>query len=132
MRKRLLILAAAAAVAAGCSSEQGPVAGELAVRLATPSSGNRAALFVVIGPAGAVTAPAGSGYRVFTRTTGTDTTRVVAVAPVGSALLAGDLVRIAVNDTRQYKKYSARVLALAASNYFPLDTTGVSLSVVRP
>ena len=112
--KRLLILAAAAAVAAGCRGEQGPVAGELSVRLATPGSGIRAALFVVIGPAGAVTAPSGSGYRVFAQTSGDDTTRIVAVAPAGSVLVAGELARIAVNDTRQYRKYSARVLALAA------------------
>ena len=129
---RLLVLAAAAAFAAGCRSDQGPVSGELSVRLTTPRATDRGILFAVVGPTSAATAPAGSGYRVFSQAAGGDTTRVVVVAPVGAGLAAGDLAHLAVSDTRQFRSYAARVIALAAPSYALADTTGVSLSVVRP
>ena len=129
----LLVVAAAAALVAGCRSEQGPVSGELSVRLATPRVGDRGIQFVLIGPAQAPTAPTGSGYRVFSdAAAGADTTHVVVVAPPGTGLVAGDIARIAVSDTRQVRSYAAQVIALAAPNYGLADTTGVSLSVVRP
>ena len=129
----LAALACLAAFAAGCRSDQGPVSGELSVRLTTPRVGDRGIQFVVIGPAQAVSAPTGSGYRVFSdAASGADTTHVVVVAPAGTGLVAGDVARIAVSDTRQVRSYTAAVVALAAPNYSLADTTGVSLSVVRP
>ena len=131
--RRALAFAAAAVLAAGCRGEQGPVSGELSVRLTTSHVGDRAIQFVVIGAAQAATAPTGSGYQVFSDApAGTDTTHVVVVAPPATGLIAGDIARIAVNDTRRVRSYAARVIAVAVPDYGPGNTTGVSLAVVRP
>jgi type IV pilus biogenesis protein CpaD/CtpE len=133
MRRCLALAALVAVTAAGCRGEQGPVSGELAVRLVTPRSSDRAVEFLVAGKLNGVTAPAGSAYRVFADSaSGADTTRVAVVAPSGSGLVAGEIARFRVNDTRQVLHYAARVIALAAATYELADTTGVALTVVRP
>lgn len=134
MRRLGLALAATLlATAAGCSGDQGPVAGELSVRLATPRSSDRAILFTVLGRASEVTAAAGRGYAVFTATSaGGDSTSVVVAAPAGGGLAAGELARVAVPDVRKVAAYAVRLVDVAAGTYADGDTAGVSLSIVRP
>jgi type IV pilus biogenesis protein CpaD/CtpE len=127
-----LTVAAALAFAA-CKGDQGPVAGELSVRLATPRSSDRAIMMVLTGAQHGVTAATGSAYRVFSlASTAGDTTWVTVVAPKGSGLVAGEVARITVPDTRQAGSYKARVGDVAAADYSVSDTAGVSLTVVKP
>jgi len=133
MNWRLALAAVVALTGSACRGDQGPVSGELAVRLATPRSSDRAVVFVAIGKLHGVTAAAGSGYRVFADTSDNgDTAHVVVVAPSGSGVAAGEIARIRVDDTRQVRNYSARVIEVAAANYLLSDTSGVALTVVRP
>jgi hypothetical protein len=119
-------------LAAGCSSAEGPVAGELEVRLATPNTDDRAVLFLLRGAQTAVTAPSGSNYRILKAPLGTDTLRVLVIAPQGGHLAAGALVRIAVPDTRQAASYVARPLDVATTAYAQRLVTGYQLTVVQP
>ena len=128
MKRALLGLAL---VAAACS-EQGPVAGELAISLATPRASDRAVMFTVTGLQTGVTAAPGSGYFVYAAAGGGDTTRVVVVAPSGRGIAAGQVARIAVADTRKVGSYSVRLSDVAAASYADGDTAGVVLSVVKP
>jgi type IV pilus biogenesis protein CpaD/CtpE len=132
--KRWLVLAAVVAVGGvACRGDQGPTSGELAVRLVTPRSGDRAVVFVVTGRLHGVTAPAGSAYRVFADTSvAGDSARVVVVAPSGSGVVAGEIARIRVDDVRKAATYLARVLDVATASYLNGDTSGVSLTVVKP
>ena len=133
MRRLVGLAIVVAAAAAGCRGEQGPVGGDLSVRLATPRNSDRGVVLVVTGRVRGASAPAGSGYQVFSDTSADgDTAHVVVVAPRGGGVAAGEIARLRVNDTRQYRKYSARVIALAGASYDPSDTTGVSLTVVKP
>jgi hypothetical protein len=133
MRPWLALAAFVAITGAGCRGEQGPVSGELAVHLVTPRSSDRAVVFLVAGKVHGVTAPPGSTYRVFSDTSSrVDTARVVVVAPSGSGVAAGEIARFRVDDTRQVRNYAARVIGLAAATYLLSDTSGVSLTVVRP
>jgi hypothetical protein len=133
MRPWLALAAVVAVMGAGCRGEQGPVSGELAVRLVSPRNGDRGVVFLVVGKLHGATAPPGSAYRVFADTSSArDTARVVVVAPSGSGLAAGEIVRFRVDDTRQVRNYAARVIGLAAADYHLADTSGVSLTVVRP
>jgi hypothetical protein len=129
----LVALVAGGGVAAsGCSSAEGPVAGELEVRLTSPNSDDRAVLLRLAGVQTAVTAPAGSGYRVLVAPYRGDTVRVVVMAPQGSHLAPGAVLRLTVPDTRQAASYAARVLDVASAGYLQRTTTGYSLSVVKP
>jgi type IV pilus biogenesis protein CpaD/CtpE len=129
----LAVVVAATGGGAGCRGEQGPVAGELAVRIATPRSGDRAIVFVVTGKLHGVTAPPSSAYRVFADTSANgDTAHVVVVAASGSGVVAGEIARIRVDDVRKATGYLARVIDMAAASYGNGDTSGVSLTVVRP
>lgn len=131
MRGPLLVALAAAAVA-GCR-DQGPGAGELSVRLGAPRPADRAIQFVVTGPLHGVSAPSGTSYRVFADTSADgDTAHVVVVAPAGSGIAAGELVRIRVNDVQKAGSYAARVVDAATAAYGIGDTAGVTLSVVKP
>ena len=131
--KPLAALLVAAAVAAGCRDDQGPVSGELAVRLSAPRPADRGIQLVVVGRVRRIAASPGSEYQVFGDTSANgDTAHVVVVAPVGSTLAAGELARILVDDTRQVRGYRAHAVALASSAYLPDDTSGVSLTVARP
>jgi hypothetical protein len=133
MRRSLARAALVALTVAGCRGEQGPVSGELAVRLASPRNGDRAVVFLVTGRLNGVTAPPGSGYRVFAdSSSGGDTARVVVVAPPGSGVASGVIARFRVGDTRQVLHYAARVVAIADATYQLADTSGVSVTVVRP
>jgi type IV pilus biogenesis protein CpaD/CtpE len=126
----LLVLATAALV--GCS-DQGPVAGELSVRLATPRSTDRAVLLSVVGRQHGVTAGTGSSYRVVSDTSATgDTVWIAVIAPQGSGLAAGEIARLVVPDTRRAGAYRAVLTDVAAADYSVGDTAGVSLSVVKP
>jgi hypothetical protein len=133
MRRALALAACVVVAGAGCRGEQGPVAGELSVRLAAARPGDRAIFFRVVGRLHAVTLAPGSGYRVFADTSANgDTAHVVVVAPGGSGLAAGELARIRVDDTRKVSSYTARVLDVAATSYANRDSAGVTLTVVRP
>jgi len=129
MKRFLAVLAVAAAA---CSGETGPVAGELAIRLSTPRSSDRALMFVLTGRQSGVSAAPASGYGVFASTAAGDSTRIVVVAPAGSGIAAGEVARINVADTRAVGAYSVRLSDVAAANYAAGDTAGISLSVVKP
>jgi len=127
----LLVLAAAALF--GCSGDQGPVAGELSVRLATPRTTDRAVLFRVVGREHGVTAGAGTNYRVLTDTSvAGDTSWIAVITPQGAGLAAGEIARLAVPDARSAGNYRAVVTDVAAADYSVGDTAGVSLTVVKP
>ena len=131
--RRAALLLAAAALAAGCEGQQGPVAGELAVRLVAPRASDRGIQLIVTGRVRRHATPPGSAYLVFGDTSSNgDTARVVVVAPAGTGFTAGELVRVLVDDTRQVRHYAARAIALATASYQQGDTSGVSLTVVRP
>ena len=124
---------ALAACAASCGGEQGPVAGELAVRLVTPRATDRAVAFFVVGRQHGVTVASSSTYRLFsTSSAAGDTTWITIVAPKAGGLAAGELARIAVDDTRRAGSYLVRLSDVAAADYGVGDTAGVSLRVVRP
>lgn len=135
MNPRILVLALfCGALAAGCGGSEGPVAGELEVRLASPNTDDRAVLFLLRGAQTAVTAPAGSNYRILKAPRGIDTLRVMVIAPQGGHLTPGTLVRIAVPDTRQAASYSAVPLEVATTAYATrnIPLTGFQLTVVQP
>ncbi len=128
----LAMLCGGGLVCAGCSSSEGPVAGELEVRLTTPNVDDRAVLLRLAGRQSAVTAPAGSANRVLVAPGLGDTVRVLVLAPQGSHLAAGPLVRVMVPDVRQTGAYAARVLDVASTGYAKRATTGYLLTVVKP
>lgn len=133
MRRALVSIAVAAAGWAAACGEQGPVAGELAIRLTTPRATDRAIAFTVVGLQHGVAVPAGSGYRLFARGSATgDTTWITIVTPAGSGLAAGVLARIAVDDTRRAGSYVVTLGDVAAADYSVGDSVGVSLRVVKP
>lgn len=118
---------------AGCAGNEGPVAGELEVRLATPNGDDRAVHFRLVGAQTAVTAPPGTAYRVFVSPEpGSDTARVVVVAAQGTALAPGPLARVMVPDTRRAAAYAAGVLEVASTAYGQRAPAGYVLTVVRP
>ena len=130
MRRALAVLALAAAAAAGCS-DLGPVAGDLTVRLATSRTGIRAVMFRTIGPQHGVSAGSGSSYRVISDQSG-DTAWIAVIAPQGSVLLAGEIVRLAVPDTRNAGSYKTALTDVAASDYSVGDISGITLTVAKP
>lgn len=133
MRRALGVLALAAVAAWGCSGDQGPVAGELSVRLATPRTGDRAILFLVVGAQHGVTAPSGSSYRVLVDTSAVgDTAWIAVLAPQGTGLAAGEIARLTVTDTRKAADYRISLTDLAAADYSVGIISGAALSVVKP
>lgn len=126
------LLACLVLAAAACSGEQGPVAGELSIRVATPRSTDRALMFVLTGAQTAVTASPGSGYGVFVTPSAGDSTRIVVAAPAGSGIAAGEVARISVADVRKVGSYAAKLRDVATASYAVGDTAGVSLTVVKP
>ena len=133
MNRPLFVLALLCAVAAaGCKSAEAPVAGELEVRLTTPNTDDRAVLFLLRGAQTAVTVPSGAAYRVLQSPAGTDSLRVLILAPLGGHLAAGALVRVAVPDTRQATSYVAHVLDVASTAYAQRALTGYGVTVVLP
>ncbi len=133
MRRWLALAACVVVAGTGCRGDQGPVGGELSVRLVTPRNTDRGVVLVVTGRVHGVSAPAGSTYRVFADTSDNgDTAHIVVAAPQGSSVAAGEIARLRVDDTRQYRSYTARVLALATATYEVSDTAGVSVSIARP
>jgi len=132
-RATIVTLLSAAALAAGaCSSAEKPVAGELSVRLTTPNGDDRAVLFRLAGKQSAVTLPSGSTNRLLLSPGLGDTVRVLVIAPQGSHLVAGELARVSVPDTRQVASYAARVLDVASTGYLDRATAGYALQVVKP
>jgi len=133
MRRALRSLAFVVAAIYGCGNADGPVSGQLAVRLATTRSGDRAILLRVVGPQQGVTAPSGSTYRVVSDTSAAgDTTWIAVVAPQGSALISGELARLTVPDPRRVVNYVVSLTDVALYNYTVVDTAGITLSVVKP
>lgn len=132
MRRILGVLVLVAAAAAGCS-DQGPVAGELSVRLATSRAGDRAVLFRVVGPQHGVTAGTGSSYRVLSDSSATgDTAWVAVIAPQGTGLAAGEIARIRVPDTRKAGSYQVSLTEAAAADYSVGVFSAITLTVVKP
>jgi hypothetical protein len=133
VRRIVGVLALAAAAAAGCNGDQGPVAGELSVRLATSRTTDRAVLFQVIGKQHGVTAGTGTSYRVISDTAATgDTSWVAVISPQGTGLAAGEIARITVPDTRKAGDYQITLTDLAAADYSVGNISGIALTVVRP
>ena len=133
MTVRTLVLALLGGLAAaGCNGNEGPTAGELEVRLATPNTDDRAIRFLLGGLRTAVTAPGGTNYRVYTAARSGDTVIVVVIAPQGGHLTAGALVRLSVPDTRQASSYRTTVQDVAAVSYAQRAATGYVLTVVKP
>ena len=128
-----LAVAVAAAGAVACNDAQGPVAGELAVRLATTRPSDRAVLFRVTGPAHGVKAWSGSTYRVIADTSATgDTSWVAVIAPQGTGLAAGEIARVEVPDTRNVASYEVSFTQAAAADYSVGTFTGIALTIVKP
>jgi hypothetical protein len=134
VRCALAGLALAAAVsAAACGGDQGPVAGELSVRLTTPRATDRAIAFFVVGPQHGAAEAAGSSYRLFSASSAAgDTTWMTVVAPRTGGLAAGEVARIAVDDVRRAGSYVVRLSDVAAADYRVGDTAGVSLRIIKP
>lgn len=133
MRRLLGVLTLAAAAASGCHGDQGPVAGELSVRLATTRIGDRAILLRVIGPQHGVTAGTGTTYRVLSDTSAVgDTSWIAVIAPQGSGITAGELARLAVADVRKAADYQIALTDVAAADYSVGNLAGITLTVVRP
>ncbi|MGA2382988.1 MAG: hypothetical protein ABSG61_06080 [Gemmatimonadales bacterium] len=132
MRRILGVLACAAAAVAGCS-DQGPVAGELSVRLATSRTTDRAVLFQVVGVEHGVTPGTGTSYRILSDTSAAgDTSWIAVIAPKGTGLAAGEIARIAVPDTRKAGTYQISLTEVAAADYSVGTFPGVTLTVVKP
>ncbi|MGD0991954.1 MAG: hypothetical protein ABR998_05755 [Gemmatimonadales bacterium] len=131
MRHVVVVLALAAAVA-GCS-DQGPVAGELSVRLTTSRTTDRAVLFKVVGKLHGVTAGTGASYRIISDTSATgDTAWVAVITPQGTGLAPGEIARITVPDTRVAGSYQISLTEVAASDYSVGTFSGITLTVVKP
>ncbi len=129
--KRTPLLLLVAALAA-CSHD-GPVAGELAVRLASPRNTDRAILFRVVGAQHGVTPGTSTTYRVFSDTSSAgDTSWIAVVAPAGQAVVPGEIARLAVPDVRKAGDYKAAVLQVATASLAASDSVGVLLSIVKP
>ncbi len=133
MRRALGVLAVAAAAAWGCRGDQGPVAGELSVQLATPRTTDRAVLFQVVGPAHGVKGWSSASYRVLSDTSATgDTSWVAVISPQGTGLATGEIARIAVPDTRKASSYLISFTEAAAADYSVGAFSGITLTVVKP
>lgn len=133
--KRALLAAVAVGtiLCAGCrGGETGPVAGDLIVRLTTPSNTDRAILFQLVGKLTAVRPASGSNYRVFSAAMIGDTVRIAVVAPRNSAIGAGELVRFSVPDTRKVGSYTVTVTDVAGADYSIANPGQYSLVIVRP
>ncbi len=128
----LAVLSGGALALAACSSSEGPVAGELEVRLTTPNTDDRAILFRLAGRESGVAVPSGSAYRVLVSPGLGDTVRVLVMAPQGSALAAGAVARVTVPDTRQVASYAAQLVDVASTTYAKRVLTGYALTVVKP
>ena len=71
-----------------------------------------------------MTAPTGANYRVLTAPVAGDTVRVLVIAPQGSRLAAGALLRLTVPDVRQAGSYSAPPLDVASATYAQRQASG--------
>jgi hypothetical protein len=133
VRRALGVLALAAAATFGCKSSDGPVGGELSVRLATPRSTDRAVLFLVVGAQRGATAPTGSSYRVvWDASAAGDTSWIAVIAPPGSGVAAGEIARLAVPDVNKSAAYTIALTDIAAADFSVGGISGVSLVVVKP
>jgi len=134
VRRWVAVLAlGAAAAAAGCSGDQGPVAGELSVHLSTTLTSYRAVLFRVTGKVHGVTAATGSAYRVLSDTSAAgDTAWIAVIAPKGSLIANGEIARIEVPDTRQAGSYQVSLTDAAAADYSDGVFIGVAVTIVKP
>jgi len=128
----LALLCGGSLAAAGCPSPEGPVAGDLEVRVVSPNLDDRAILLRLHGRQTAVAAPSGSGYQVLVAPYRADTVTVLVMAPRGQHLLAGAIVRVSVPDTRQVDAYLARPLDVASTAYLQRALTGYTLAVAKP
>lgn len=125
----LLALSAAVLVAAACGEPSGPRAGDLIVSASAPTAA-RALVVRVTGQVTSAAAPAGSSYRVFSSTLA-DTTKIVVIAPTGTTLGAGALVRLSVSNTGNAAKYIAQVIQ-ASGGANQLISVSIPLAVTKP
>jgi hypothetical protein len=118
------------ALLAGCDTASPSPGGgsELKLGLRTPFRGDHALLVTITGPAPATSVrSAGSGYVVYSRSTG-NITRVA----VFGAINDGDLLRFSVPDAAQAGAWSATVTDAADSlNRTRSSLVGYSLTVSR-
>jgi hypothetical protein len=132
VRRAFAVLALVAVAAVGCS-DQGPLAGDLSLRLVTSRTDIRAILFRVTGRQHGVTAAAGSAYRVLSDTSAAgDTSWIAVIAPQGGVLAAGELLRLAVPDTRNIGGYRTALTDVAGADYSVGNIAGIRLTVVNP
>jgi hypothetical protein len=115
-------------LAAGACAD-GPVSGELEVRLSGPQQ-VRAVVFNLTGERSAVTAA--PGLRAYVAGLQDDTARVVVVAPAGQTLPTGAIARVAVPDLRRAGTYAASVTEVAGPDYGLQNPSLYTLTVVRP
>jgi hypothetical protein len=131
--KRILGMATLALVAlAGvrCGDGNGPVAGNLSVKLTTPNSGADSAIaFTVTGPAALTHVTAGAGLRVFAQPLGGVSTKF---ALTGQLAQNAVILTIGVANVNAVGQYSATIEGVARANYqLRALPGGYALSVVR-
>jgi hypothetical protein len=123
-------LALLAGAGLSCGRDNGPVAGNLSVKLATPNSGaDSAIVFTVTGPTALTGAIAGPGMRVFAQTLGGTSTKF---ALTGRLTQNAVILTIGVANVGAVAQYSATIGGVAQANYqLRALPGGYALSVVR-
>ena len=132
MRRTIVRSALALALVAPACGEPTapPEPGELTVRLATPNTGDAAAVLTITLPSGATPPeilPSSNDLTIFHRVNGS----TVRVAIFG-ALTDGAIARFAVPDVRDVGRYTVHLVEVAdESNALREQLTGYSVSVIR-
>ncbi|HEV8264240.1 MAG TPA: hypothetical protein VGQ06_04770 [Gemmatimonadales bacterium] len=113
---RVSLLAGVVAVGLGCpDGPNGPVAGNLSVRLTSPNSGADSAIAITItGPAALTSATPGAGLRLFQQALGGTTTRF---ALVGQLNTNATILTIGVEDVNKVSQYAGTIQGVALPNY---------------
>jgi hypothetical protein len=128
---RRLWFAAAAGIAAACGKDAAPLPGELAVRH-TAQQPARAMVLTITGPEVATPGDAASAYQIAAVQLSPTSWRVLVVAPQGTTLQDGQVVRFSVPDVNAAGSYSATVVQVAGAGYALQNPSQYSLSIVRP
>lgn len=122
-------LALVALVAVSCGDGNGPVAGNLRVKLTTPNAGaDSAIVFTITGPAALTHVTAGAGMRVFAQPLGGVTTRF---ALTGQLTQNAVILTIGVTNVNAVGQYSATIEGVAQPNYQLRSLSNYVLNVVR-
>lgn len=127
-RAALLLLAAVLAGACQSDGPQGLRAGEFSLQLQSPSAGDRAIMFDLVGAAQTIT-PSLQSARVMVDTLAPDSVRIAIVAPSGSSIGPGEVARLGVANLCALSGYRARLVDVAGSDYSLKSLSGYALSV---